>query len=582
MSTPRSPRRACDRCYKHKERCHFDDSAAEKCTLCQSSKSQCTNSRVQYRSGRRPKVSTFGPDGSSIQVWAVKDSLGVKVNNNKSRKRRGEQLTKSTSNPNVKLDGNGNGDDSTVPQSTTILSTLSGVAQVDSASTQTSTDERYYSSASQLYESSPEILEQFSQVYDLFMLGPTFAEGFRAAIRLSFFSSPALLKEIFEAIHSVVTRAKDFVVDVDDNDDSHRQRQRQPYVEADIMVGAAALEKLRTVQIKTVQDALAVNALGQTLAAFDLLTGCNDPALILRYSLSSIEPWYGELSSDPALDPFTITSIFWDTASCLLRRDVPVLRYTYRDHHHRHNHDHNEDEDEMNHNNSNTTTGGTVVERSAGLCTTLLPILYDLCVVSKELDVQRRCGIPGSIGPVRRVGESLERWAPDLDALAVACESHRRNFSPNEKLEMHSQAVMYRLAGLLLVHRILNPFGTLDGTAARYARDILDAMSRFCASAAAAAATTTSPTSPPPAETKAKTKTKTKMHNVALPLLVASLEISTIPPDIWQNVSLSSFAPVCVTKMQALVDHVWTERRRGSKQFMLDLIATGPNFIVVP
>lgn len=457
-----------------------------------------------------------------MQVWAVKDSLDVRASN-RGKSRRGQSKLK--------------------PDLTETSSSSTGATSPTTSSTPVSTesigprgdsDGRYYSPASQLYESSPEILEQFSKVYDLFMLGPTFAEGFRDAIRRSFFSSPALLKEIFEAMHSVVTRAKDNV---------------RPYDEADIFVGAAALQKLRTVRISSVRDALAVNALGQTLAAFDLLTSCNDPSLILRYSLSSIEPWYDELSRDPAVDPFTITSIFWDTASCLLRRDVPVLRYTCSggDPHHT----------TMSTGTGTNTSPATVIERSAGLCTTLLPILYDLCVASKELEVQHQCSIPRSTGPIRRVQQGLAQWTPDLDALV---EGANKNFSPSEILEMQSQAVMYRLAGLLLVHRILNPIGTMDDTATQYAQDILDEMARF----------------------RAATTSAAKLHNVAFPLLVASLEISTVSKDIWQNVSLSSFAPLCVTKMLALIDHVWTERQRGSQRFMLDLIAAGPNFFVVP
>ncbi|KIW16174.1 hypothetical protein PV08_06225 [Exophiala spinifera] len=508
-----------------------------------------------------------------MQIWTVKDSLDVKKARKRKCQRDGQPQSSSNSysEPSLTPDTTW----SSFPPCTATTSSPAksdnvpvSVAAAATASSSSSSPScivpsdsevtgRYYSPANQLYESSPEILAQFSQVYDLFMLGPTFAEGFRAAIRRSFFSSPGLLKDIFEAMYSVVMRAKDRV---------------RPYDEADIAVGAAALQKLRTVEVGNVHDALAVNALGQTLAAFDLLTSCNDPSLILRYSLLSVAPWYGELSRDPALDPFTITSIFWDTVSCLLRREVPVLRYTHctptpstfvcreRDHA-------DADADA-----ATPTTATTVIERSAGLCTTLLPILYDLCVASKELDVQHQCSIPRSTGPIRLVEQSLRRWTPDLDALTAVGGSRENKFSLTESLEMQSQAVMYRLAALLLVHRIWNPIGSLDDTATHYAQDILDEMSRFRAAAAAAAAAATPPSPTPPA----------KMHNVAFPLLVASLEIAAVPKDIWQNVSLSSFAPLCVTKIQALIEHVWAERRRGSREFMLDLISTGPNFMVVP
>ena len=195
-----------------------------------------------------------------------------------------------------------------------------------------------------LLKTTPELISKSTEIYELFMLGPSFGARFRAAIQQSYFCWPYLLVDAFQAIYTVVTRCVECPT---------------PWEEGDIAMGTLSLEKLRSASITAAHDALAVAALGQTLAAFDILTNCKGPLLILRYALISIQPWYAQLSQYVSLDPVTITPIFWDTVCCLVRREVPVIKYLPR--------------------------AVPAVDRMAGLCTTLLPIFYDLCIAGKNL-----------------------------------------------------------------------------------------------------------------------------------------------------------------------------------------------------
>ncbi|RFU30675.1 hypothetical protein B7463_g5651, partial [Scytalidium lignicola] len=190
--------------------------------------------------------------------------------------------------------------------------------------------------------------------------------------------------------------------------------------EAEIATGVTSLEKLRTARISDAHDALAIIALGQSAAAFDLLTSCRDPPLILRYSLSLSQPWYEELSKDPSLNPVIIPSVLWDTVGCLIKRDVPVIKQD--------------------------------TERANAIWhTSRYP--YD---------------------------KAYRAAVHTMDT--VATSPLLRGFLEYEISQMQTQVSMYRTAGLLLAHRLLNPIGTLDDIARNYAEDIVRHLSTWSAS----------------------------------------------------------------------------------------------------
>jgi hypothetical protein len=365
----------------------------------------------------------------------------------------------------------------------------------------------------QLRKTTPSIIQQFSLKYDVFMFGPSFAREFRAAIQRSYMWAPFLVQDTYASIFIAIKGGR--------HDTGLWGRLLMDQ-------GTISLRRLRTARITRMQDAFVVLALGQTVAAFDLLTHCMGLNAIMRYSLSSIGPWYGELSRDPALDPITITPILCDTISCLVRREVPVIKYSPRDAH--------------------------VVDRMAGLSTTLLPIFYDLCVASKMLKHQLQSGPQVDTSAITQIEQRLLSWSPEPPPDLTD------RFSKQEIHAMHAQALMYRTAGLLIAHRMMNPIGTLDDTASCYANSIiLDFMS--CS------------TSLGPGES---------LHNVAFPILVAALEIPTVPSEIWKSIKLLAIAPACVTKILDLVDHVWLKRRLGSMSFLLDLVEDGPDLVILP
>lgn len=115
-------------------------------------------------------------------------------------------------------------------------------------------------------------------------------------------------------------------------------------------------------------------------------------------------------------------------------------------------------------------------------------------------------------------------------------------------------------SGLLIVHRILNPIGTLDDVASSHAYNILLEFLKYLALVGPG----------------------TTLPNTVLPILMAGLEIPNIPPETWNSVTLAAVAPACMSKLLALVEYVWMQRDCGSTSFLFDLVDNGADFIIFP
>ena len=366
----------------------------------------------------------------------------------------------------------------------------------------------------EIRESSPHLVAKFYSKYHLFMLGPSFAPSFRKAVQQTYSNSPALLEGVYMAIFTAIQRPTHALYPAEE----------QP----DFTQGAVSLQQLRTTNIGGVTDAVAILVLGQTLAAFDLLTKCVNSLLILRYSLLSARPWYHDLSNHSSFEVFTITSIFWDTTCCLLRRECPIIKFSPP---HR-----------------------PIVDRLAGLCNTLLPLLYDLSVAGHKL---KHCGYSENekvVMTINGIGQRILSWT------AIEPDDLTDSFSQEEVIGMKTQAAMYKSASLLLAHRLVNPIGTGDDVAKWHASGVMVEYLRYPELAGENA----------------------QLRQVGFPILIAALELLDLPDDIWQSIPLLKAAPICLAKLKALVEYVWMKRQQGYIGYLLDLVDQGPDFVVIP
>jgi len=365
-------------------------------------------------------------------------------------------------------------------------------------------------SIEQLFDLQSASLEFFYATNDIFMLGPGFADDFLTTLRQSYEFSPSFLRDSYQAMFTALIWARHLATSFD---------------QVDISRGALSLRRLRTFSVCNLRDAVAVFSLGPTLAAFDVLTRCQGSVTILRHSLSMVQSWYPTLSSSPGLDPIIIAPIFWDTSHCLIRREVPVIRYLVRDPH--------------------------TVDRVAGMCTTLMPLLQDLCVASSRWRQAKKSQDAATIRNSRRTSPP---------GFPVIGPEFAKSFSKQETLAMTSQASMYRTAALLIIHRLFNPIGTADDTAKDYASDILAKLKDYLSLSG-------------PQE---------KLQHTALPMFLAALEIPNLAEQTWICLSLLKAPSICLKKLSAVVDFVWEQRSEGYSGFILDLLETGPDFVVIP
>jgi hypothetical protein len=330
------------------------------------------------------------------------------------------------------------------------------------------------------------------------MIGSTFAGDFHRALKYCQQHSAHLLEDIFRACDSCLSWARFGIL---------------PSDQVDIQSGASSVQKLRGATITNTHDAAAVLLLGQALAAFDSLVACTRTISILRFSLSLTRSWYAEIMQTQILQPIAIAPIFWDTVWCLLHREVPVIEPVFLQ--------------------------IDVVDRIAGICTSLLPILYDLCVASNAL----LNGSNKDTSTLDEIEHRVQTWTP--------VNPNPSQYTPLEILSMQTQATMYRTATLLLIHRLRHPISpNPEDTATALAQSILEARSRFFESAGPDA----------------------KLQNACFPLLLALLETATPTEGLWESSTYLRNRPVCADRLFRFVEYVRGMRQRSFTGSLFELV----------
>lgn len=471
-------RRACDRCYRVKQKCYLEASE-DQCTACKDSNSLCRISRVEKRAGRRPTERAFCT-GASLRVWDPRSSRTV--------------LSQS--------------------KWTALKPNSCAIAPGDAAFAKDLLAKFHILFDGEPFETSPELLHSFCETYGPFMHGQSFAASFRNSFQRAFFSAPELVKDTFPALQSAMLLSQ--------------QKHSPLAIHESTTKGVSAVETLRNAKVRNADDAFAVIALGQTLAAFDLMTNSSGASLILQYSLASAEPFYGSISATIDTEPVTITSIIWDTVCCLMKGEVPTIRCKSREQ--------------------------ACVDRVAGICTTLLPILYDLSKANSINDAASTSMLEDRQLQLLKLEEEIASWKPNRS------EDFNTRFTEQEIVQMKAQAALYQEAALLVLHWISHPLGLHDEVAKGFAKAIVANIIRSSSSLGH----------------------RFCLRHIVFPILVAALELEDFPDWIWDTQKILHLAPACRRKLRELVDFVWAQRRSGYQGSLTQLIRRGPSFVVLP
>ncbi|KAK2779145.1 hypothetical protein CKAH01_11404 [Colletotrichum kahawae] len=357
------------------------------------------------------------------------------------------------------------------------------------------------------------------------MIGPSFSDSFRGAITVVFARSGGVLLDAYLAALALW------------DDQNNRMK---PLGEVNPREGSKCLRQLQAAAIVDSHDAAAIIMLGQVLVVYHIILLGTSAHAILRQSLLLVKDWYPSLLAQPCLHPITVTSILVDTVECLVKRETPVIQPPCGEY--------------------------STVDRTFGLCSGLICILYELCVISYEAKASdcTESVLFGNPATLRRGNGSKE--LADIESRVREWEpapptTFFNEFSPLEASAMMLQARVYRLATLLIIHRLQYPLGVADDTALRLAMNITAELECFIE----------------------WVPLDMKRLPIGLPLLVSALEIDSPSERVITYVS-----PVTAgdsgygTKLKGFASLVKAARDNGYRGLWFDLVEGGLHIPVLP
>ncbi|KAH8194061.1 hypothetical protein TruAng_011776 [Truncatella angustata] len=497
---PKASPGACERCHKYKEKCNFG-MAQRTCSRCIALGEQC-RPRLRKRMGRRPVAQQLPYGATSVMHLALvkgdhEDTVhpaagaraicnGVKYANPAKRLRsRPGRPDPQFPRPNAPV----RFDLCNPPCFRTLQPPIRSSWQV-----------------SQVLETP----EGFFEAHRTFLLGPSFVGEFRAAVRRLFARSPQVLTDAYSIALKLMGSRHAASPDIDDYD---------------LAIGAHCLQRLTdgSSSITHPEDAAAILLMGQAVLVYNTLIPSPATQVITRGTLLSAKPWYPALMKRPYLNAVTLTPVLMDTVDCLIRREIPVIRLPVLD--------------------------GCVVDRFLGVCSSLLPLLYELCERSYHAKMN---SLVDHVSPWDSVEDNvyseiegkIREWTPELPSCFFT------RYSALEVSAMLAQARSYRIAAVLVIHRLRFPLGIEDFVAQHHADDILRELSILN-------------TWPPDAATGL---------GLDFPLLVATLELPGPGSDIYRAFEPLRFRRQHSDEILDFIDFATAARGTGYQGLWFDLV----------
>ncbi|KAJ5695480.1 hypothetical protein N7536_005892 [Penicillium majusculum] len=365
-------------------------------------------------------------------------------------------------------------------------------------------------------------VEQFSAIHSPFAFGNSFIPTSQKTIYVILQLSAPILTEGYLAFLGLMTNYQKYPV----------IRRNEP----DMLKAAKGLQCLRSVKISHDYDAACALFLGQTMYVFNVLTTPHSSTAhaIVRSSLMSAKPWLPRLVQAPIMDTITMTPILVDTIECLVHREIPIIRLDPQPR--------------------------VLVDRYLGLCATLLPHLYDICVCSNTLKREAPAVGSESYSAIHdrldEIEEKIRRWRPQTPSGLFD------SYGQHAVLAMVTHANVYRLAALLILHRLRYPLGIEDAAAWKLANGIFSELSFFAKSAVTVNEVTAFP--------------------VVFPLTMAMFEICGPGEDLVERLASFTIQGVCLARLQEFVKLARASRESGYGGIWFDLVDTNLHVAVPP
>ncbi|KAJ5343301.1 uncharacterized protein N7506_003125 [Penicillium brevicompactum] len=355
-------------------------------------------------------------------------------------------------------------------------------------------------------------VEQFSVIHLPFMLGSSFIPDSQKTIYVILrLSAPTLTEGYLAFLGLMTTYQKSLVL-----------RRSEP----DMVKAAKGLQRLRGIKIQHDYDAACALFLGQTMYVFNVLTApySNTAHTIVRSALMSTKRWLPRLIEAPIMDTITMSPIIIDTVECIFHREIPIIRlYPQR---------------------------RIIVDRYVGLCATLLSHFYDICECSHAL---KTTTFESGSEELSAIWERLDDIEDDIRRWRAQTPPQLfEKYGKHAVLAMVTQANVYRLAGLLVIHRLRYPLGVEDEQAQKFANNIFAELAFFAKSASKEASALP----------------------VVFPLTVAMFEVEGPGEDLLDRLASFTVQSVSATRLQDFVRIVRHSKLSHFKGVWFDLVDT--------
>lgn len=355
--------------------------------------------------------------------------------------------------------------------------------------------------------------KDISRLCEFFSVAPTLSRYLRPALHARMIEAPQLLLDPSLAVARVFLRTN-INTRCDDND---------------VARCASALESLRNSSICQVEHVGSVLALGLTLQTFQRLTSGVSADVICRATLHHVQPWYEYIWNDPSASMELVCLVFIDTMQSLFRRRVPVLPYRVRD--------------------------PFLVDRYAGICCPLLPLLYRVCVIAAEVR-ESDAWSTAHISTWEILKEEIHSWLPSIASKTF------EGFSEAEKTLLMTQAQVYRHGALLILQRIRFPLANRDDDSKSLSRSIVNHI-RYCFA-----------------------NTGHAPRNITLPFLVAAAEAENTKDrhEILSLVSILRGINIypCFSTLKELVQNIWAAQDCGNHQSLFSVFDQHAEINILP
>lgn len=274
-----------------------------------------------------------------------------------------------------------------------------------------------------------------------------------------------------------------------------------------------ALKALRSIHIRDIHDVGPCLVLGGALLAYANRLGGHQSHNICIFVLSLIRDIYA--ASFESWPDSTLLSCFvlTDIAECLVKTCMPTLCMRL------------------------PTTASNAIDRYIGICTSLMPHLYELCAVNHQMLQGENAETTERLISIESV---IWKWRPSISDTFVD------TFTTGEICYLIGQAQVMKMAALLIIHRIRNPFGSADPAAISLSSAILSQLDYM------------------------QIVNKVAVPNMDFPLFVACLELAD---DCERSRNLRRFSSSAANseqyqqRIEKLMALVWNARRRSSNMY---------------